>query len=305
MRKLSLLSLSLLSCLMLAAQPAADLAPTDSDTSLLWRISGNGLSSDSYLFGTIHMIPANDFFMPNGLATVMAKVDRVAFEIDTRQMQDPSVLFTLMSQINMRNDTSLNDLLTKTEYDSVSNYFEEAGLPMILFKRMKPLFLSSMVGQDMNDLAGGLGNSSDIKSYELELTELAESGEKTILGLETIEFQLGLFDSIPYRAQAQMLLGAIRSADDETGEDQFSVMVDMYKRQAIAEMANMISEESQEVSRFEELLLTKRNQNWIPAMANHMQEGPILFAVGAGHLGNNMGVIALLRQAGYQVEAIY
>lgn len=35
------------------------------ENSLLWEVSGNGLSKPSYLFGTIHMICKEDFFMPD------------------------------------------------------------------------------------------------------------------------------------------------------------------------------------------------------------------------------------------------
>lgn len=288
-------------------QSQAKLAPTTNDTCLLWRISGNGLATSSYLFGTIHMIPTEDYFLPASVSKALKASEQVAFEIDPRDMENPAVLMSLMSRINMNNDTTLSDLLSKDDYQLVSDYFEKSGMPMMLFKRMKPLFLSAMVGQDMGQMMnGGLGGNANIKSYELELTRMAEAGEKNISGLETIEFQLSLFDSIPYKAQAQMLLTAIK-ADQEgvEGEDQFAEMVDMYKRQAIAEMANMISAESTEVSHFEELLLTRRNESWIEPMSTMMKEKPSFFAVGAGHLAGEKGVIALLRKTGYTVEAVY
>jgi len=295
----------LLSLISLFGQLSAQsLAPTESDTSLLWRISGNGLNEASHLFGTIHMIPSEDYFLPATVKTALNDAERVAFEIDPRDMQDPTALFSLMGSINMLNDTSLSDLLTEAEYDTVANYFKEAGLPFFFFEKMKPLFIASLVGQDLDLAGGGFGSGGGIKSYELELTTMATDAEKEILGLETMEFQLGLFDSIPYGIQAQMLLEAVR-ADTGEGEDQFSEMVDMYKRQAVAEMANMISEEGSDAGRFEELLLTRRNENWMNPMVEIMQKGKAFFAVGAGHLGNTKGVIALLRQAGYTVEAVY
>jgi uncharacterized protein YbaP (TraB family) len=85
-------------------------------------------------------------------------------------------------------------------------------------------------------------------------------------------------------------------------------MVAMYKRKAVAEMANSISDETAGVARFEELLLTKRNKNWIPMIRDAMEAeggGSLLFAVGAGHLGGEQGVIALLRGAGLTVEPVY
>lgn len=299
---ITLLVFFLLSGFNLAAQ---SLAPTTTDTTLLWRISDNGLEKASYLFGTIHMIPAADYFLPATVESALAASDRVAFEIDTREMENPATIFSLMGKMNMLNDTTLEDLLTKEEYATVTAHFEKAGLPMMLFERMKPMFLSAMIGQDMKDLAGGFGEAKAIKSYEMELTEMAKTGKKEILGLETIEFQLSLFDSIPYIVQAEMLVSAINSESDPEADDQFTQMVDMYKRRAVAEMASMISEESADSGNFEELLLTKRNISWIAPMQELMTQGTTFFAVGAGHLGNDKGVIALLRSEGYSVEPVY
>ena len=299
---ITLLVFFLLSGFNLAAQ---SLAPTTTDTTLLWRISDNGLEKASYLFGTIHMIPADDYFLPATVESALAASDRVAFEIDTREMENPATIFGLMGKMNMLNDTTLADLLTKEEYAMVTEHFEKAGLPMMLFERMKPMFLSAMIGQDLKDLAGGFGGANATKSYEIELTNIAKTGKKEILGLETIDFQLSLFDSIPYTVQADMLVSAINSESDPAADDQFAQMVDMYKRRAVAEMASMISEESSDSGNFEELLLTKRNISWIAPMQELMAKGTTFFAVGAGHLGNDKGVIALLRSKGYSVEPVY
>ncbi|WP_020570774.1 TraB/GumN family protein [Neolewinella persica] len=294
-----------------APAAAQKFGPTAQDTFLLWSINGPGVANESYLFGTIHIIPEEDYFLPRGLVKSLNDADEVIFEIDPRQMSDPGMLMGLLTKINMRGDTSLEDLLPKEQYDEVEAYFTKMGMPFFLFKRMKPLFLSAMVGQDMEALKNGGGLSSGgTKSYELELTELAEAGEKAIGGLETMEFQLGLFDAIPYTAQAKMLFQSVVSdqgEDASSGISEMDKVVGLYKRKAIAEMAASFTQESSGVAEFEELLLTKRNENWVPQImakikANSAQ--PKLFAVGAGHLGGEKGVISLLRQEGLTVEPV-
>ncbi len=283
-------------------------APTNSDTSLLWRISGPSLVEASYLFGTIHLIPATDYFLPTKVIKALNDTEQVAFEIDPRDMENPMMLFQLMGKINMQDGIGLADLLSEADYTLVKEYFRQTGLPFFLFERMKPLFVATIVGQDMSQLSGGgLGDTEGIKSYEMELSKIATAADKTISGLETMDFQLSLFDSISYEFQAQMLVEAIRANTNGSaeGDDQMAKMIDMYKRQAVAEMATMVVEEGDEEGRFEEMLLTSRNLNWIPLMQAMMQKTPAFFAVGAGHLGGEKGVIALLRAQGYTVEAIY
>ena len=294
---------------------AQSLAPSATDTTLLWSISGDGISAPSYLFGTIHMIPEDDYFMPPKVVRALNDAEEIVFEIDPREMQNPAAMMGIITKINMRGDTSLRDLLTDAEYDVVENHFSKLGLPFGFLQRMKPMFLSMMVGQDL-DVSGGMGGGmpgmNGMKSYEFELTDLAERTDKRIAGLETMDFQLGLFDSIPYHAQARMLYKAVEQSDaSEYGDDtpdQLEEMVALYKRQAVAEMSTMIGEESEGVARFEELLLTRRNENWAPTirdMARRTEGGPVVFAVGAGHLGGERGVIALLRGMGLTVEPVY
>ncbi|MEM7573551.1 MAG: TraB/GumN family protein [Bacteroidota bacterium] len=283
-------------------------APTETDTTLLWAISGNGLAATSYLFGTIHMIPEEDFFMPATVETALAATDKVAFEIDMAEMQDPSIMLTMMSRIQMPNGKKLSDLIEPEEYTIVQAYFDSTGMPLAFFENWKPMFLATMVGQDLEDLGGMMDGIGGMRSYEFELTEMAESAKKEIFGLETIDFQLSVFDSIPYDFQANMLLEAIEAdMAGNTEDDQFGEMVEMYRRQAISEMVSMIQEEAgaDDEANFEEFLLTRRNAAWIPLMAESMTEGPVFFAVGAGHLAGEKGVIKLLREAGYSVEGVY
>ena len=296
----------------IAPATAPDLGPTVSDTSLLWRISGPEVTEPSYLFGTIHIIPTEDYFLDATVVRAINDVDEVLFEIDPGELQNPAVMMGLMNRINMQGDTALDQLLSQTQYDSVATYFETTGLPMFMVKRMKPMFLSAMVGNDLsggNPFAGGSGDgSAKVKSYEFELSELAEAAGKPIAGLETMDFQLGLFDSIPYTVQAQMLYRSVVEEADTTlgdGDSQMDRMVEMYRSRNVAALASMITDESVDYGNFEEMLLTRRNANWAPMISERLSTTPTVYAVGAGHLGGAGGVIALLRAAGLTVEPVY
>jgi uncharacterized protein YbaP (TraB family) len=54
----------------------------------------------------------------------------------------------------------------------------------------------------------------------------------------------------------------------------------------------------------QELLLDRRNRNWIPIMESAMKKSSTFFAVGAGHLAGSQGVLELLRKQGYKVKPI-
>ncbi|MCB0637163.1 MAG: TraB/GumN family protein [Lewinella sp.] len=299
-----LLILLLLPGTMAWAQPAAPAhAPTTEENSLLWEISGAGLQAPSYLFGTIHMIPEEHFVLTDVTRKAFTASGTVAFEIDTEEMTNPMAMMGLLNKMYMANDTTLADLMSEEDYTFVETEFNEMGLPMFFLKRVKPMFLTVLVGEDMNTFDPA--NQDQVKSYELELTQMAKTQEKPIVGLETAEFQMSLFDSIPYREQATMLLETLRSEADSTGVGMLDRMIELYVNQDIVGMQSMMQEdEAGGIGNYEELLLLKRNRNWIPVMSNLMAEGTTFFAVGAGHLAGEEGVIALLRAAGYTLRPI-
>ncbi|MEM9820495.1 MAG: TraB/GumN family protein [Bacteroidota bacterium] len=280
--------------------PTESWVPTSDDNSLLWEIRGAGLSQPSYLFGTIHMITKDDFFLSDSTIAAFKASDKVVFEIDMNEMNDPAILFSLITQAMMADGITLKDLVSAEDYKLVDAHFTKMGLPMYLLDRVKPMFLAMMAS---GDLSGDELQSGEIKSYEMEFMKMAEVKNKAVGGLETLAYQMSVFDSIPYAEQATMLVDAIKSEDQ--GTDEFTEMIRLYKTQNIAEMYNMFKTDPDSPSNFESVLLTNRNQNWIPVMEKIASEQSTFFAVGAGHLGGEDGVIALMRKAGYTLRPIF
>lgn len=275
-----------------------DTIPEDRN-SLLWKITGNDLTTTSYLFGTIHMIGKEDYIFNEKMQAAFDSSKAVAFEIKVDDMMNIGSQMSLMGKAFMSNGKTLKDLLNDEEYKIVQDHFKELGLPLMFLERMKPMFLSALASGDMSP--DGL-NSGEVVSYELELMEVAKKQKKPISGLETVEYQMSIFDSIPYDAQAQMLVESIKMSDE--GGDQFREMVELYKSQNIEGMQTMVTDDESGFADYETLLLTQRNENWIPIMAKMMKENPTFFAVGAGHLGGKKGVIRLLEEEGYILEPI-
>ncbi|MFN0176340.1 MAG: TraB/GumN family protein [Saprospiraceae bacterium] len=273
-----------------------NIVPTEK--SLVWKISGKGLKKPSFLYGTIHMIPKSEFELPGTVREALDNVRRIAFEIDMKQMTNIVSQMSLITKSFMAGGKTLKDLLNADDYALVKAKMAEKGLPSGMFERMKPMFLSTLFSTDEeNPMAGGA-----ITSVEMELYRMSKHRKLESAGLETAAYQMSVFDSIPYEAQAKMLVDGLRSMDTtSTDESQLDEMLRLYREQDIAAMQSMIGEDSS-MGPYEDFLLKKRNQNWIPVMGKMMFEKPTLFAVGAGHLGGQYGVVTLLRKEGYRVE---
>jgi uncharacterized protein YbaP (TraB family) len=270
------------------------------ENALLWKIEGNDLEQPSYLYGTIHLITEEDFYWPSGTLAAFDASDKVAFEIDMDDMFDMSKQMSMMSRAFMNDGKILKDFYSSEDYGIVKAHFEEMGIPLFFLERLKPMFLTVFASGDV-EFGGDLSGGSGMRSYEMELFDLCQESNKEVSGLETIEFQMSVFDSIPYQVQADMLLETIKSADVE--DDSFKMMVDMYRNQDINKMVSSMAED-ESIKAYESILLDNRNSNWIPVMSDMMKQNSVFFAVGAGHLGGEKGVINLLKKAGYTLTPL-
>lgn len=279
-----------------AAYLPEQVVPTEK--ALLWKIGGKNLKRPSYLFGTIHLIPRERFCLTEQQRQALGKVGRLVLEIDLRQM-DGAALFRIMTKTFMSGGKTLRDVLTEEDYAFVREQIaRQIPLPLSTLERMKPMFLSSMLQSETTQL----GESGRMTSVEIELLRQAKKQDLAVEGLETVDYQISLFDSIPYTLQAQMLVEQLRRQSDIEGE--FADMISLYEAKDLQGMEMKMREMFGDDRIFQEILVDRRNREWIPVMERMMREKPTFFAVGAGHLGGASGVIALLRRRGYRVEAV-
>jgi len=205
-----------------------------------WEISGNGLTDTSYLYGTIHMIGKEDYFLTDATKKAFDGSEKVVFEINLENMNDMMSQLGLLMKSFMSDGQTLKDLYSEEEYKVVKTYFEAKGFTSFIWnmmERVKPMFLSMMTATDLSGENPNPMASGDMVSYELELMERAKEQEKPIDGLETAEYQMSMFDSIPYEAQAKMLLESIVSPDTTQAEEgEMERMVRLYKSQDIKEI---------------------------------------------------------------------
>ncbi|MCZ2222045.1 MAG: TraB/GumN family protein [Chitinophagales bacterium] len=261
------------------------------EKTLLWKIEGNNISTPSYIFGTFHLLCSEDFHLPDTLKSLIAKTQQVFFEID---LDDPSISMKMMKNIKMKEGKTLKDFMTKEEYDSATVLFKaKTGMPLKMVESYKPFMLTSMLYQSLM--------GCKIVAFEKEIEKLAKINHQEIKGLETVEEQLNIFEKIPYRKQAEAFKKLL--FDEEEGRKQMDKMIALYKSKNIKAMHKSVKGDT-DLGNYDNNLVDKRNQNWIPIIEKEIALQPIFIAVGAGHLGGKKGVIYLLRKKGYKVTPI-
>jgi uncharacterized protein YbaP (TraB family) len=264
------------------------------ENTLLWEISGNGLTNPSYLFGTMHILCAEDAQLSENLKKIIRETDLIYFEIDMDNMME---MLGALKYLRMNNNKKLSDLLTPDEYNRVKNYFQKnkSPMPFAMMESFKPFFISSLISEQKM--------SCEVKEgMEQAIIKESKQYKKEIKGLESVAFQASVFDSIPYEQQAKELVKSIDSIDKNS--ELAAELVSVYKQQDLKKIEELTNREDGGISAFMDLLLYNRNADWAGKMNGIMQSKNVLFAVGAAHLPGEKGVINLLRKKGFSVKPI-
>jgi uncharacterized protein YbaP (TraB family) len=262
------------------------------EKSLLWKISGNGITMPSYLFGTIHL--TCDATLDQNVKNAMDQTRQLYLEID---MDDDSLQASMMKQMMMDGGKKLSDLATKDDYATVDAFVKQhLGMPLEVVNTVKPIFISVMLMQKLADCPP--------QSVEKELMSISQLQHEPVSGLETVDEQMKALNAIPYQEQMDELVKSAKS-DLKTDKKELEELFATYKTRDIEGMLKLSQESENTLSaKYENQLLTIRNSNWVPRITAVVIQKPTLFAVGAAHLAGDEGVIKLLRKAGFTVVAV-
>jgi uncharacterized protein YbaP (TraB family) len=269
------------------------LTTDETGNTLLWEISGNGITTPSYLYGTFHLLCNDDIHLSTALKQAIINSQEVYLELD---LDDPATVLGALTMMNMKNGQKLKDLYTTEQYQRIADFFNDSlKTPIGIFQRIKPAFLLALLYPKMMPC-------SSASSVEESVMEFAKDAGKEIKGLETMAFQASIFDSIPYEEQASELLNTIDSMD--RSKAYFSRMLAAYNDQRLHEIEIIVNTPEFGVESNQDILLDNRNKNWVLQLKDIMKREPVLTAVGAGHLVGINGLIALLKAEGYTVRGI-
>jgi len=263
-----------------------------SHSQLLYQISGNGLTEASYLYGTIHILPKDKFELSNSLKRAFDASTTIAMEVDLDMSGAEKI--ALAQKVMLPDGKTLKDFMAAQDYLQLKAYcIDSLQWSESKFERsskLKPMFFSSVLIQE---------NMSNMASYEMEFNKMAKKKKKETIGLETIEFQLGLFDQLPMQTQVDML-----KQDYKSDMKSYDTLLACYLREDLETLGKLMAEETSAYPEFNELMLVQRNKSWIAPMRAQMQKESTFFGVGAAHLSGPDGVVALLRAQGFTVTAI-
>ncbi|MEQ8928166.1 MAG: TraB/GumN family protein [Fulvivirga sp.] len=261
--------------------------------SLLWEVSGNGLAQPSYIFGILKFIPSNDYYWPE-------KVDK-AFKssqiLSTETQLDHHARHELNKAAHLEGGNSLADYLTEEELEKLSGIFSNRfGISdfkfNVVYKKFKPIMLSTTMTR--------LSYGDNVKYYELELINQANSLGITTQALEKVEKEVEALEKIKLEDQVKSLKHTLENFDDQLKD--YEELVSYYKKGDLHKTLEYTMHPLENHSDYEAHFIYGRNKAWIPKIEEYMKSGQTFFAIGASHLSEEAGVLNLLRKKGYTVK---
>ncbi len=271
------------------------------EQSLIWEITGNGLTTPSYLFGTIHLICKEDFFWNKNFEQAFLNTQQLCLEIDmSDQMAMMSAVMLMMNQ----DGVLLSSYFTQDEQSKLDAYLQQKiSTSLENINQLKPMFLISIFASDMQICATG-----STESYESYLLKKAQEKEFKILGIESVNAQIEALASIPDSSiisYAKLFLNESKDNKElEKATKQMQNLIGYYKTQNIEEIYNITVNNQTDFNMNLNVLLNDRNEDWIPKMTDIMKNKATFFAFGAAHLSGDKGVINLLRKAGFTLKPV-
>lgn len=256
--------------------------------SLIWEITGNQIET-SYLYGTMHIRDQKAFSFMEEATKLIEQCDAFATEIDLSiglPMLPPDLLFIPDQQ-------SLSDILGDKRYTKLRNsIFKAFALDLDQYQRTLPILTA-------NEIANAILSKDEQLPLDAALSKFAQSKNRIMLGVETIEEHLEVLQKIPVAYQV-------------TGLVKIGKNISRYRQQVLrwaelyeqGRLQQLYLSSKKSLGKMKRILLYDRNIKMAQQIHNMLDQHSLFCAVGAAHLPGQKGVLRLLKRAGYRFRAI-
>lgn len=260
---------------------------------VLWKIEGGGISA-SYILGTIHSEDPRVLRFSPELESALRRKDVFIMEV----VLDDSALARISASMILMEGRTLDAIIGEDLYAKTVRAASNRGIPEIALKRMKPWAVVSVLSTPKSQT----GQFMDVKLYGM-----AREQNKQVVGLETVEEQILLFDSMPTADQVALLKETLNH--EEKLSEMFEKLIETYisgDLKKVAELGKsfMAAENPELTERILKRFNEDRNYRMVDRMLPYLVAGDAFVAVGAMHLPGKNGIIDLLKMKGFKVSKV-
>jgi uncharacterized protein YbaP (TraB family) len=282
----------LLLALLLQVRPAT--SQPKNYPSLLWEISGNGLTKPSYLYGTMHVSKKVAFHLTDAFFEGLKNTEALALETNPE---------TWLSEIMTEGMSMVNSNLFNNYYGSNSDDFYNKAFTFTIPGNK---FIQGQISREPENVNGLLyrfngysGNYEEYTYLDLFIFQSARKSHKPVYALEDFKTSMEMLTkaSMPDPKETTV------SKRVKTPYNLSEKIEDAYRKGDLDALDSLHKLSSQSAN-FEKYMLTDRNVIMAVHMDSIMKKESLFTAIGAAHLPGEKGVISLLRNMGYVVKPV-
>lgn len=271
--------------------------PTHEGRGSVWIVDGpNG--GRLHLCGTIHILRKSDYPLPAAYQKAYDDSDELILELPPQEAGgSDSLAGRMRAMAAFDKNITLETVLPTQEWQRVQAWASNRGLPLSLVNPYQPWYAALLItAVEYQKL--GAGQEFGVDTF---FEKQAQKDRKPCQGLETVDFQLGLFAGMTGEKQREMLQKTLDEVDRLAAD--YDEMLKAWRRGDLAALDALLLHELNEYPDLAETFLHARNRAWIPKLEMLLKEGrKLMVLVGAGHLGGAEGLIPLLEARGYKAR---
>jgi uncharacterized protein YbaP (TraB family) len=265
--------------------------------STLWKITSG--EAVMYVQGSVHVLSADCYPLAPAIEQAYSSSTALALEVDMAEMMSPKTQQLIKGKKMLKQPDTLNTVLEPETYESLKTACEAAGLPMIAIERFKPWFATQMLSLVKLQ---SLGQDAQ---YGLDkyFFDQATADKKSVIGLETVGFQIALFDELAEDNPNDFVKRSL--ADLKLLEENMTKMLAAWKTGDSDALHDLINKSFEGYPELYDKFNTARNKAWAKKLVKLMKDDETyMVVVGAGHLPGEKGLINLLKNKGFKAEQL-
>ena len=298
-RKAVLALLAIVSGLSLgAATVAAQESPATQETSrsCLWQVSSE--KGALFLLGTVHLLKPGTHTVSPAAEAAFEQAQTILLELDLDEAESPATQQLFARKALLQGET-LEAKVSSETLALAKEKTEAMGLAFDRLRNLKPWSLSlSLTLFKLQTL--GFDPEHGVDRYYFDQGK--QAGKK-MGALETMEYQLDLFDGMSDRLQEEFLLQTLGELD-RLGEET-EQLVQAWSGGEVKVLEELMQKSFEDYPNLYQRLVVDRNKNWVLRIAPLLDRpGTTLVVVGALHLVGADSVVELLKKQGYAVKQL-
>ena len=267
-----------------------------SSKSFLWKVQSK--KNAVYILGSVHFLKKEHYPLPKAIEDAFADAKRLVLEIDIEGL-GLEITQRMMLKAIYDNGKTLQESISKEAFTLAGKRAKELGLDIYMLNQFEPWYVALTLATLKLQNLGFNPNYGVDKYFSMKAKETG----KEIASLETLEYQIDLFDRMSPATQELLLLQTLRDLD--VMEKEFNRIIGAWAGGDAKTLEALLLKSFREFPEIHQKLVSERNRNWLHKIENFLAHNEnFIVVVGAGHLVGKDGVIELLKEKGYLVEQL-